>query len=93
MYVGGGEMLAWKTGGKVWKRKVLFATGNIGFSWFLKMRYKSMPVNAKTKKLKNKMHISNGKISKPLIVLLDISCTEVNLEKYILKIFNRPCSL
>lgn len=52
-----------------------------------------MPVNAKTKKLKNKMHISNGKISKPLIVLLDISCTEVNLEKYILKIFNRPCSL
>lgn len=52
---------------------------------FLKWGIKSMPVNAKSKtKWETKMHNSNGKISKPLIVLfrLDISCTAVNLEKY-----------
>lgn len=36
---------------------------------FLKMRYKSVPVNAKTKKkkLKTKMHVSDGKKSLNLL--------------------------
>lgn len=70
---------------KVWNEENVFTTENTGFSWFLKWGIKNMPVNAKSKtKWETNMHNSNGKISKPLIVLfrLDISCTAVNLEKY-----------
>lgn len=59
-----------------------------GFGWFSKMRYKSMPVNKNKTitKLRTKMHISNGKKTKHIVVSfirLDISYTAVNLEKYI----------
>lgn len=58
------EILAWQGVEKVWKkmRKIYLPQEILDSVDFLKMRYKSMPVNAKTrKKLKTKMHISNGK--------------------------------
>lgn len=62
--------MAWQKAEKVWKMRKTYLPQEIVDSVdFLKMRYKRMPVNAKTrKKIKTKMHISNGKISKPLIV-------------------------
>lgn len=40
---GDGAVLAWKVEGRVGKKETIFATGK-------KMRYESMPVNAKPKK-------------------------------------------
>lgn len=54
MKIGGGiveEVLAWQGAEKVWKmRKTYLPHEMLDSIDFLKMRYKSMPVNAKTRK-------------------------------------------
>lgn len=59
---GGGVGMAGSRKGVEKMRKIYLPQEILDSVDFLKMRYKSMPVNAKTrKKLKTKMHISNGK--------------------------------
>lgn len=54
---GDGAVLAWKVEGRVGKKETIFATGNIGFGWFLKnevWEYASKCKTKETNKKKNK---------------------------------------